>query len=110
VSIHEYAPRKIKMAITGKGTASKEQVAKMLFSIMKIDEIIPKHLDATDGLAAAVCHALQNEISASGTGISTTLNDRATSQNLKSKIQNQKSKKYSGWETFIVQNEKRILK
>ena len=103
IPIHEYAPRKIKMAITGKGTASKEQVAKMLFSLMKIDEIMPKHLDATDGLAAAVCHALQNDFSEqSKKNASTLLNDH----NQKSKIKNQK---YSNWDTFIAQNEKRII-
>jgi crossover junction endodeoxyribonuclease RuvC len=57
--IHEYAPRKIKMAITGQGAASKEQVAFLLQRMLKFDEI-PKNLDATDGLAAAVCHFYQN--------------------------------------------------
>ena len=58
IPIYEYAPKKIKMAITGNGTASKEQVAAMLKSILKIKEL-PKQLDATDGLAAAVCHFFQ---------------------------------------------------
>ncbi len=56
--IFEYAPRKIKMAITGKGNASKEQVAAMLQRILNIKEL-PKDLDATDGLAAAMCHYFQ---------------------------------------------------
>lgn len=58
VPIFEYAPRKIKMSITGQGAASKEQVASMLRSILKFrdDEIL---LDATDGLAAALCHFYQ---------------------------------------------------
>ena len=43
------------MAITGNGNASKEQVAKMLQSLLTIKEL-PKNLDSTDGLAAAVCH------------------------------------------------------
>lgn len=51
----EYAPKKIKQAITGNGNASKEQVAAMLQSLLKI-ETLPKNLDATDGVAAAVCH------------------------------------------------------
>ena len=55
VPITEYSPKKIKMAITGNGNASKEQVAKMLQSLLNIKEM-PKNLDATDGLAAAVCH------------------------------------------------------
>ena len=55
VPITEYAPKKIKMAITGNGNASKEQVAKMLQSLLKL-KTLPIRLDATDGLAAAVCH------------------------------------------------------
>lgn len=51
----EYSPRRIKQAITGNGASSKEQVASMLQSLLKFKEI-PKMLDATDGLAAAVCH------------------------------------------------------
>jgi crossover junction endodeoxyribonuclease RuvC len=51
----EYTPRRIKQSITGSGAASKEQVASMLQSIFKFKEI-PKLLDATDGLAAALCH------------------------------------------------------
>jgi crossover junction endodeoxyribonuclease RuvC len=58
--IYEYAPRKIKMAITGQGNASKEQVANILQRMLKFDEILDS-LDATDGLAAAVCHFFQNQ-------------------------------------------------
>ena len=78
IPIFEYAPKKIKMAITGKGTASKEQVAAMLKSLLNIKEM-PKHLDATDGLAAAVCHYFQRN--PSGTG-----------------------KKYAGWGSFLKDN------
>jgi len=84
VSITEYLPKKIKMAITGNGNASKEQVAKMLQSLLKIKEL-PKNLDSTDGLAAAVCHFYNS-----------------------GKIQTGKS--YSGWEAFVKQNEKRVKK
>lgn len=56
--VHEYSPRKIKQAITGNGAASKEQVSAMLSNLMPIKQT-PESLDATDGLAAAVCHALQ---------------------------------------------------
>ena len=55
IPITEYSPKKIKLSITGNGNASKEQVAKMLQSILKI-KTLPKKLDSTDGLAAAVCH------------------------------------------------------
>jgi len=82
VTITEYAPRKIKMAITGSGTASKEQVAKMLQSTLKLKSL-PKNLDATDGLAAAVCHFYnQGRI--------------------------QVGKNYSGWSAFVKKNEKRV--
>lgn len=60
VPIHEYAPLKIKMAITGQGQASKEQVAGMLQKILHIQEQdMPKFMDATDALGAAYCHFLQ---------------------------------------------------
>lgn len=60
VPITEYAPLKIKMAITGNGAASKEQVADMLRRMLNINtEEMPKFLDATDALAAAYCHFLQ---------------------------------------------------
>ena len=60
VPIHEYAPTKIKMAITGQGSASKEQVAGMLQRLLNIPEDeIGKFMDATDALAAAYCHFLQ---------------------------------------------------
>lgn len=57
VPISEYEPRKIKMAITGNGAASKEQVQEMLRRILEIDRdaMLPQ-LDATDALAAALCH------------------------------------------------------
>jgi crossover junction endodeoxyribonuclease RuvC len=81
IPISEYAPRKIKQSITGTGTASKEQVAGMLKNILKLKSL-PKHLDATDGLAVAVCHYFQ--------------------------MGKPNSKKtYSGWEAFVKDNPKR---
>ena len=60
IPIHEYAPMKIKMAITGNGSASKEQVADMLRRMLKLrDEQMLPYMDATDALAAAYCHYLQ---------------------------------------------------
>lgn len=58
VPITEYAPRKIKQSITGNGAASKEQVASMLESILNT-KIEAKYIDATDGLAVALCHHYQ---------------------------------------------------
>ena len=65
IPIYEYAPRKIKLSITGMGSASKEQVASMLMNILKFkgDDIL---LDATDGLAAALCHFYQSDKPESG--------------------------------------------
>lgn len=59
--VTEYAPLKIKMSITGNGAASKEQVAAMLQKILHIspENMLPQ-LDATDGLAAALCHFYQS--------------------------------------------------
>lgn len=60
VPIHEYAPMKIKMAITGNGSASKEQVAGMMQRLMHIPpEEMSRFMDATDALAAAYCHYMQ---------------------------------------------------
>ena len=82
VPITEYSPKKIKMAITGNGNASKEQVAKMLQQTLGLKEL-PKNLDSTDGLAAAVCHFYNSG-------------------------QIQMGKSYSGWSAFVKQNEDRI--
>ncbi|MBO4666279.1 MAG: crossover junction endodeoxyribonuclease RuvC, partial [Paludibacteraceae bacterium] len=60
IPVNEYSPMKIKMAITGNGHSSKEQVAGMLQRFLKIsDEQMPKKLDATDALGIAYCHFLQ---------------------------------------------------
>jgi crossover junction endodeoxyribonuclease RuvC len=67
VPVYEYAPRKVKQSITGFGNASKEQIARFLQQIMKT-ELQPETLDATDGLAVAMCHFYQenNPVKASG--------------------------------------------
>ncbi len=62
VPITEYEPRKIKQAITGTGAASKEQVSTMLQRTLNIaPEEMPKFLDATDALAAALCHFYESQ-------------------------------------------------
>lgn len=58
VPVFEYAPRKIKQSITGYGNASKEQIANLLQNMLKT-ELKTVTLDATDGLAAAMCHFYQ---------------------------------------------------
>lgn len=79
IPITEYSPKKIKMAITGNGNASKEQVAGMLKNLLQLKEFPTKYLDASDGLAVAVCHHFNM-----GKDIS--------------------EKSYSGWDSFIKQN------
>lgn len=58
VPIFEYAPRKVKMAVTGQGAASKEQVA-LILSRALAPELRPEFLDASDALAIALCHFYQ---------------------------------------------------
>lgn len=58
--IYEYSPKKIKMAITGNGNASKEQVAGMAQNLLKFADL-PSYQDATDALATALCHYYQNK-------------------------------------------------
>lgn len=78
IPIQEYAPKKIKLSITGNGNASKEQVAAMLKTLLDFKET-PEFLDATDGLAAAVCHHFQRK--------------PGTAQ-----------KTYTGWKAFLSEN------
>ena len=61
MSVCEYAPRKVKMSITGKGAASKEQVATIVTRILAVNDL-PEYLDATDGLAVALCHFLSSSV------------------------------------------------
>lgn len=92
VEVVEYSPKKIKQSVTGNGNASKEQVAAMLQHICKF-EIQPKFLDATDGLAAALCHHFQG-----APAMQTPATKKAA------------AKKASGWADFVTQNPDRIKK
>ena len=67
IPVAEYAPRKAKITICGNGAASKEQVAMMIQKTLKV-ELNPKHLDATDALAIALCHHYQMSNPLAGTG------------------------------------------
>ncbi|MCL1974397.1 MAG: crossover junction endodeoxyribonuclease RuvC [Bacteroidetes bacterium] len=60
MAVYEYAPRKVKLAITGRGAASKEQVATMLHKTLVMTNV-PVKWDATDALAVAVCHYYQTQ-------------------------------------------------
>jgi crossover junction endodeoxyribonuclease RuvC len=84
LDVTEYSPKKVKQSITGNGNAGKEQVMKMLQTLLSFKES-PKHLDATDALAVALCHHYQ----------------------MKSPIP-VGSKRVNGWSDFIKQNPRRI--
>ncbi len=81
--VSEYYPKKVKQSVTGNGSATKDQVAKMLQTLCGI-ETLPKSLDATDALAVAVCHFYQNGNAING------------------------NKKYDGWGSFLAENKDRL--
>ena len=84
--VHEYPPTKVKLAITGNGSASKEQVAGMLAKIFKIDQkSMGPFLDATDALAIAYCHHTQRTTIVS-------------------------AREYSTWSAFVKSNPARITR
>jgi crossover junction endodeoxyribonuclease RuvC len=78
LTVNEYSPKKIKQSITGSGSASKEQVAAMLKTLLSFKET-PEFLGATDGMAAAVCHHFQRKPGTAG-------------------------KTYTGWKAFLAEN------
>jgi crossover junction endodeoxyribonuclease RuvC len=82
IPIFEYSPLQIKKSITGNGNASKDQVAAMLNHLLKFEHN-PDTLDATDGLAAAVCHYFKRTKSPEG-------------------------KSYTGWKSFLTENPDRV--
>ena len=97
IEVVEYSPRKIKQSITGNGNASKEQVAAMLCTILK-QKSFSGPLDATDGLAAAVCHYFQ-----------TRLGLTKSNQKIEGAKKTGRKKNYSGWESFLSENPDRKL-
>jgi crossover junction endodeoxyribonuclease RuvC len=100
IPITEYAPLKIKMAITGNGSSSKEQVAYMLQNLLNINkEDMPKFLDATDALGAAYCHFIQ---------ICNPIHESTNSTGTKLKTGRKSSSK--SWEDFVNNNPDRVSK
>jgi crossover junction endodeoxyribonuclease RuvC len=100
IPITEYAPLKIKMAITGNGSSSKEQVAYMLQNLLNINkEDMPKFLDATDALGAAYCHFIQ---------ICNHIHESTNSTGTKLKTGRKSSSK--SWEDFVNNNPDRVSK
>ena len=99
--IAEYAPTRIKQAITGRGQASKEQVATMINSILGTD-YHPRKLDATDGMAVALCHWFTT---------SNVLTQATLGEKRKGLGGDSKSRKgSSSWEKFVKSNPERVKK
>lgn len=82
IPVFEYSPKEIKQSITGNGNATKEQVAEMLKLQIDFGKM-PKHLDATDALATALCHMFRSQKKGSDTS-------------------------YKGWKSFLDQNPDRV--
>jgi crossover junction endodeoxyribonuclease RuvC len=80
IAITEYAPKKVKQSVTGNGNASKEQVARMLQTLLHFDNAA-KLFDATDALAVAVCHHFNH---------------------------GSEKKKFSSWKSFLSENKERL--
>ncbi len=89
--VTEYSPRKIKQSITGNGNADKEQVWKMLQHLLSLRER-PRHLDATDALAVAICHHFQCKLPIE-----------------LSPAKKPPAKKKNGWGEFVVKNPARVV-
>lgn len=87
IPIFEYAPKRIKQAITGNGNASKEQVAAMIKNLMQL-ETLPKEFDASDAMAVAVCHYFTGGAEADAMGA--------------------KKNKYTGWKAFVTENPDKV--
>jgi crossover junction endodeoxyribonuclease RuvC len=85
LAVTEYSPKKVKQSITGNGNADKEQVWKMLQTILKIKDQ-PKYYDATDALAVALCHYYQ---------VSSPLS--------------QVAKGFNGWKDFLAKNPDKMI-
>lgn len=92
LQVTEYSPKKIKQSITGNGNADKEQVWKMLQHILSLKDK-PRHFDATDALAVAICHHFQCRL---------LLESSVIKKNI--------AKKKNNWAAFIAKNPERILK
>lgn len=92
LQVTEYSPKKIKQSITGNGNADKEQVWKMLQHILSLKDK-PRHFDATDALAVAICHHFQCRLPFES-----------------SPIKKNTARKKNSWSAFIAQNPQRLLK
>ena len=99
--VFEYAPSRIKQAITGSGSASKEQVASIVKRMLKL-EYMPRRLDATDGMAVAMCHYFTSR---------TPISEAMGSARVKGLGGGKKAAKgSSSWDAFVRSNPQRIVK
>lgn len=94
IPVSEYSPKKVKQSITGNGNATKEQIWKMLNSIMPLSHDL-KYFDASDALAVAVCHHFSTKGIAAATKTNTTSKKKS-------------GKKSGGWDEFIKKNPDRV--
>ncbi len=99
--VFEYAPSRVKLSIAGSGSASKEQVAAIVKRMLKLD-YMPRRLDATDGMAVAMCHYFTAR---------TPISQAMGEARVKGLGGGKKAAKgSSSWETFIKQNPDREIK
>lgn len=99
--VFEYAPTRVKQAITGTGAASKEQVAAIVKRILKLD-YMPRRLDATDGMAVAMCHYYTAR---------TPISEAMGEERVKGLGGGKRAAKgSSSWEAFIKMNPEREIK
>ncbi len=99
--VFEYAPSRVKQAIAGSGSASKEQVAAIVKRMLKL-EYTPRRLDATDGMAVAMCHYFTSR---------TPINQAMGTARVKGLGGGKKAAKgSSSWEAFLRQNPEREIK
>lgn len=95
LTVTEYSPKKVKQSVTGNGNANKEQVWKMMQTIFSLDKK-PKHYDATDALAVALCHHLQKH--------------RVLPEKKKTTIPAKKKGKKASWADFVSKNPQKVVR
>lgn len=103
IPVFEYAPRRIKQSITGNGAASKEQVATMLQKMLNVEYSLKK-LDATDGLAVALCHHFECS------SVINSLSDGTRKNALGGGLKSSSRGGSRSWEDFLSKNPDRELK
>lgn len=102
IPVFEYAPRRIKQAITGNGGASKEQVAALLKTMLKVEYSLKK-LDATDGLAVALCHHFETSSPINS------LSSESGGKSLADRLKSEQGRGKKTWESFLASNPEREI-